>query len=502
MRFIPRSLYMRISAALTLIVLCFALLQIGLIIMRVDRANQETKQRVHWNVAEHLAPQVLKFTSPVFRRDEIRRLFSDLRSTNPGIDLFILNSIGRVVHPIYREGSQIVEPFVKTEPIEKFLRLSFDRELPIFGTNPYDPDEPVTFSAARIKIEGRKAYLYITLRSRQFDQTEGGIVDYYLLSGAVITTFILTLAAAAFGVLIMALITKRFRSLSSTVIQFASGDRDARISEGGSDEISQLATAFNQMADTINEHIEHLERRDKVRRDLVAEVSHDLGKPLSSMRGYLENFLAAEERMSDKEKSEKVAVALQSTKLLSRLIDELFELSSLEASEKQPNIEAFSLVELIALDLLPELTEQASSKEILITTDLPDDLPMVYADFVMIMRVITNLVENAIRYNPPKTTVTIELRQIDDLVATKVRDNGIGIADEDIPFIFDRFYRKKHGKQFLSAGTGLGLAIVKKIIEAHGQEIQIKSKESFGTEFCFFLTTKAPGSDNEKSTVD
>ena len=160
------------------------------------------------------------------------------------------------------------------------------------------------------------------------------------------------------------------------------------------------------------------------------------------------------------------------------------ELSKLEAKQTRPKPEPFSLPELVN-DLAQKFAPQAEQKRIAISTDSPKGLPLVNADIGLIERVLQNLFENAITYTPSGGKVNVVLEQRDGKVKTEVEDTGIGISNNDLPFIFNRFYQVRTNKQ--SSGSGLGLAIVKKILEAHGEAISVESRVNEGTKFVFEL---------------
>jgi signal transduction histidine kinase len=232
--------------------------------------------------------------------------------------------------------------------------------------------------------------------------------------------------------------------------------------------------------------VTELKQKDLLRRDLIANVAHDLRTPLSSMRGYLETLLIKNTEIGSEERIQYLQIILSSTIQLSNLIDELFKLSRLEAKQVQLKRESFSLVDLVQ-DVVLKLMQFAVKNNIQLLVELVDDIPSVYADIGLIERVITNLLDNAIRYTPPGGIVKVMLTRKSKAVRLCLVDTGCGIAAEDLPFVFDRYYRRKKKTPSGEKGTGLGLAITKKILELHNSYIQVESKLGVGTKFYFDL---------------
>ena len=222
---------------------------------------------------------------------------------------------------------------------------------------------------------------------------------------------------------------------------------------------------------------------DNLRRELVANVSHDLRTPLAAIHGYTETILMKSDTMEKKERKEHLQTRLTSTERLKKLVEELFELSKLEARETKPNLEAFQLSEL-AHDIRQKKLILAESKNITLTLDTPHDLPLVKADIGMIEKVFQNLIDNALKFTPNDGTIMIRLTDETDNIKVSISDSGIGISKDQIPHIYDRFHQGGKGEK-KSKGLGLGLAIVKKILEVHGVDIAISSTPNKGTTFTF-----------------
>ena len=252
------------------------------------------------------------------------------------------------------------------------------------------------------------------------------------------------------------------------------------------DEITQLHTAFAHMSGKIVQQFEELKETDRLRRELISNVSHDLRTPLSSMHGYVETLLIKNEELSADQRRQYLEITRKHSLHLEKLISDLFELSKLEAAAIKPLLESFSLAELLH-DVTQEFMLEAGRKQIDLRVEGELDNAVVRADISLVQRVLENLLRNAIRHTPAGGTVTIRLEPRPDSVAVSVADTGCGIAEQDLDRVFDRFYRSELDDSQADDSAGLGLAIVQKILDLHGSRISVSSKLNAGTTFAFNL---------------
>ena len=279
-------------------------------------------------------------------------------------------------------------------------------------------------------------------------------------------------------------LTKNLRLITGIVRRFQDGDLNARIKNPEKSDIAIFANSFNDMADTIVGNIDKMKSVDTLRRELIANVSHDLRTPLAVLKGYVETLQMKKDSLSDQEKEEYLQITHSNIDKLSKLINQLFEYSKLEAEQVTPVKEPFSITEL-SYDLIAKFKVIAEQKSISLNLDKGEENSMVFADVSLVERALQNLLENAIKYTQPKGSVTLSIKRKGKNIEINISDTGSGIPKNEQPFIFDRF--KQVSKSSKKQGSGLGLAIVKKIMDLHGTTITVLSKPKEGSSFVFNL---------------
>jgi predicted ATPase/signal transduction histidine kinase len=228
-----------------------------------------------------------------------------------------------------------------------------------------------------------------------------------------------------------------------------------------------------------------------LRRELIANVSHDLRSPLASLRGYLDTLLLKEQTLSAAERRSYLSIASRQTERLQSLIDELFELARLDFQGYRIAAEPVQLGELVG-DVVQKFQLAAQAKGVMLGAEASAELPFVHADIALIERAISNLIDNALAHTPAGGCVELVLwAERPTQVTVSVRDSGRGIAAEDLPRVFERFYRADKARRRSAGGSGLGLAIVKRIVELHGGQVQVESREGEGARFWFSLRAAA-----------
>jgi signal transduction histidine kinase len=291
--------------------------------------------------------------------------------------------------------------------------------------------------------------------------------------------------AVVLGSFFTSTLIERIKRLESAAKSIESGNLSARADIPGNDEIAMLAKSFNQMAQKIQTADQKQKDLESLRRDLVAWAGHDLRTPLASIRLLVE-------ALSDGVVSDPVIISnyLNQTKKhvdnLSLLVDDLFQISQLDAGGIPLSLEPASLSDLIS-DTLESFSGIAAQKGVVLSGSAGKDVDPINIDVLWLGRAINNLVSNAIRYTSNGGSVTLCAERVADNISVSVRDAGEGILPDDIAHVFERFYRGEKSRNRISGGSGLGLAIAKGIIEAHHGNIWVESVPGQGTIFSFTL---------------
>lgn len=231
--------------------------------------------------------------------------------------------------------------------------------------------------------------------------------------------------------------------------------------------------------------ITELRRLESVRQDFVANVSHEIRTPVTNIKGYAETLIDG--ALNDKKNAKDfLEIISADSDRLSQLVDDLLDLSRIESGKLNLDIKAHDL-ELIVDRVMMGLKKQASDRRVTINKDFPPNMPKAMIDDTSIAQVLLNLIENGVKYNKINGSVTISASQKNDLIEVKISDTGIGIPEEDLPRIFERFYRVDKARSRQLGGTGLGLSIAKHIIQSYKQNLSVESRLEEGSTFTFTL---------------
>ena len=270
-------------------------------------------------------------------------------------------------------------------------------------------------------------------------------------------------------------------SLSRAARDLARGDFSQRVDVKSKDEVGELAGAFNSMA-------QELAAAETVRRNMVADVAHELRTPLSNLRGYMEAIkdgLVTPDATTIDTMHEEVGV-------LTRLIEDLQELALAESGQLGLDFQACDLADLSRKEIAAHLPT-AEEAGVTIVSDLPDSAPL-RGDPGRLAQAVRNLLTNAVNYTPEGGMVTVSVSTSGDEVEVRVSDTGPGIPEDQIPQVFERFYRVDRSRSRATGGTGLGLTIARRLVEAHGGRITLDSQVGEGASFSIVLPKSGPNS--------
>lgn len=291
--------------------------------------------------------------------------------------------------------------------------------------------------------------------------------------------------AMVLGYFLSSTVTSRIYLLKDAAEKLAKGELKTRVSINGRDEVAALANTFNQMAEQL-EMVDAKQRElERLRTDLIAWVGHDLQTPLASMRAILE---ALEDGVVDDPQTVKryLGTAQRDVRSLSILIDDLFQMAQLDTGGIPLDRAESSLSDLIS-DTLESFSELALRQGVKLEGSVDPTIDPVMMDTQRIGRVLNNLIGNALRHTPAEGCVNVHARRTTSGVDVSVSDTGEGIRAEDLPHIFESFYRGEKSRSRSTGGAGLGLAISRGIVQAHGGEIKVQSEAGRGSQFTFTL---------------
>lgn len=483
-RALARSLYGRLALVFAGLTLVCGGFTAWLFLDATSRHQQEVLQRLSRDLAVHIAAHTDLVKQLKWNRPAVDELFHMLMVVNPGIEVYLIKADGRIDAHVAPPG-RVRRAYVDVAPIRAFLAGG---PLPLLGDDPRSDGARKIFSAAPLKDgDTTVGYLYVILAGEDHDRLAAGVGASQAVSTATWLMGGLTVLTLCAGLMAFALITRRLRRLSLAVRDFSAAGALATLPEppaGEQDEIGQLRQAFHHMAARIASQVGELKRQDQLRREMVANISHDLRTPLTSLQGYLETLSLKAGQVSETERERYLDVALRQSRKVSKLAQELFELAKLECEVTQPMKEAFALPELVN-DVLQKFELAARRKGVALGVRIPDDLPPVMADLGMIERVLTNLLDNALRHTPAGGRVELELHAEGGQVRVRVADTGGGIPESLRPQLFERPSPLRDGGG--RASGGLGLLIVKRILSLHDSSIRLEPRSGPGAAFSFAL---------------
>ncbi len=314
------------------------------------------------------------------------------------------------------------------------------------------------------------------------------------LPGAVI----LVVATALAAVLVFRPARRRLLDLQTTAEQVGAGNLEARAAESGEDEIARVARAFNRMAADLSARDAALRAADWQRRRMIADVSHELKTPLTSMRGYLETLRMPDVALPPGDRARYFDTIEHETHRLERIVADLLDLARLEGGGGALDRRVFA-TERVFRHVTDRYEREAKERDVEFGAHVDSSGDQVFGDPDRLEQVIDNLVANALRHTPPEGTIELRAGGGNNEAWISITDSGSGIAAEHLPHIFDRFYKVDVSRVAGSAGSGLGLSIAKAIVERHGGSIRVSSRPG-RTRFLIVLPQRADQAPDDHST--
>lgn len=496
MRSLVFSFYSKLSLGL---VISFIVMGIILLVLAqyLTRSYQnEIEQKLHYQLAEHVVHDNELLKNGEIDNVALKNAFHSMMILGPSFEFYILGPQGQV-KTYSAEPQRIKKQVVDIQPIQAFL--SNQSNLPILGEDPRSEDTHKIFSAAPIfeNIQGKEVlqgYLYIIIGGEIYD----GIVDLlqqsHILSLAAWSLVLAMLFGLVIILILFALLTRPLRRLTQDMQQlrqkgFEPGQLPlSQWQQNSADEIERLGSTFNEMAKTLNVQYQKVKNTDELRRELISYVSHDLRTPLASLQGYLETWHLKNKELTPQESEELINIAMKNAQHMSRLIEQLFELAHLDSETVILHTEPVCIAE-FAQDVLQKMALEASKQQISLNIEPKDSSIMVMANIEKLENVITNIIDNALRHCEAGDSINIEVlpSKIAGHFSVSIKDTGLGIAEKDLPFIFDAHFKASNSVCGKGRNSGLGLAISKRIIELHGSELNVISVLGEGTQFSFEL---------------
>ena len=470
-----KSIYLRnFLATACLVTVCF--LVVAFSFMAIARSYVITENR---DKMESSASEVARIASVVAQNDTLNSwlLGMSLRSIahSTGNQVFIADQSGRVV--ICSDQAQFCEHLGRVIPEEITDRVEdggFD-ELSdlggLYSTQHYVVAVPIT-SVVDGSLLG---FAFVT-----------GMVDDMLGGWTAFLTMALIISAGVFCTALLASLVytkhmaKPLDEMAAASRKFARGDFSVRVkqTEDPEDEMGALIDSFNKMADS-------LEQADKRRSEFIANISHELRTPMTTISGFADGIL---DGTIPREDQQKYLLAIRDeTRRLSRLVRDMLSVSQAKARAADPSKRTvFDLTELLLQTLL-SFESRATKKDLDVDPQLPDDHLMVRADKDAITQVLVNLLDNAVKFAAPGSCLVLRLYKDGGKAYVSVKDRGETIPPDDLPFIFDRFHKSDRSRSLDKEGMGLGLYLVKEIINGHDEDIAVRSEDGV-TEFVFSLS--------------
>ncbi|MEJ2591780.1 MAG: HAMP domain-containing sensor histidine kinase [Candidatus Thiodiazotropha sp.] len=482
-----RSLYARLSLALIGLFLVTGVVYTLITNATTERHLQEITQHFNRDLAQRIVEDRKLVINGEMNDKALKATFSAYMDINPSIEIYLLDKSGRIL-AYSADPGKVKRKRVDLGPIKAFLRGD---GFPLLGDDPRSHDRRKAFSVTPVPAGDMPAgYLYVVLRGEEYDSAEQAVQDNYVFRLSASAVAISLGFGLLTGLLLFYRLTRRVQRLSNVMSAFQQSDftrhqRYVRKPLPQGDEVDRLGAAFDEMALRIIDQWGQLKEQDRLRRELVAQVSHDLRTPLAVLHGYLETLNMPERDFTPERQREYLAIALRQSERLKQMVEDLFDLAQLEARETRPVCEPMAIAELVQ-DVMQKFQLRADQAGVALEWQPPVEQIFVNADFALTERVLNNLIGNALDHSQPGGTIRLDVTREAAQAVVAVDDTGKGIPEADLPHIFEPFYRS-HAAGSGRGHAGLGLAIARRMVELQGGRISARNHVAGGAGFRFSL---------------
>lgn len=396
-------------------------------------------------------------------------MFSGLSAQNLDSDIILTDAGGKIIIStgVILKGKSIMIPKNMLTTVSEGDNCS--QVATIGGEKDSSLIVGVPLKTGKIVIGG----IYLITMLPEITKLRSDVIKIYLISGI----FVLLLS-----LILIFILTKRItdpvKAMRKASKELSNGNLQTRVKVyNKDDEIGQLAEQFNNMADS-------LEKSEYLRKAFVSDVSHELRTPMTTITGFIQGMLDG--TVPEEKRKEYLTVVLEESKRLSKLVNDLLDISRLESEEVKLEPSTFDINELIRISII-SFENQFDQKKLTVNVSFEKEGELVFAEKDSIKRVVTNLLDNAIKFSFENGIIDISTKQKGNKVYVSVKNEGEGISQADQKTIFERFYKLDKSRSQNKNGVGLGLHIVKRIINKHGEKIWINSEEGKYAEFVFTL---------------
>lgn len=492
------SLYQRLALTLCTAFLVMASLLVCWSNTLVYQSKHQAEQELHLDLAEHLAQDNPLLQDGVYDKPALENLFHTLMLLGPSFEFYFLDAEGNIL-TYSAKPDKIKRKRVSLIPIKQLIKSP--SKTPIYGDDPRNINGRKIFSVAPVyQGELLQGYLYVIIGGQVYDSILNQVQadQYFEKYGAFVVVtlallLLILLAIFRYFTQPVRVLAKQMQALKS--VNFDQSKIELKQWQATTsrsifnNEVHFLGDTFNTLVAQVNQQFSQLTENDRMRRELLTHLSHDLRTPLATLQGYIETLAIKEESLTAQERTDYLNTVQRNVGQLKRLIDQIFELAHLEDGQVTSNLEDFAVGEVLH-DILAKFTLKADKKNITLSLSPQPCKSRVHSDIAKLERILTNLLENAIRHTDEGGVITMTVTELEDKIQVSITDTGSGISKEDIAYIFDARYRASNAREDKTQHAGLGLAISQKLSRVLNAELMVKSELGQGTSFSLALPTQ------------